>query len=48
MHKDVTLVTVFDLFLDSLSASVEKLDAAANQGEKLVQTRMLCDKLTAS
>lgn len=29
MHKDVTFAAVFDLFLDSLSASVEKLETAS-------------------
>ena len=29
MPKDVTLATVFDLFLDSLSGSVEKLKSAS-------------------
>lgn len=44
MHKDVTFAAVFDLFLDSLSASVEKLETASrccskSRGKKeLVQT----------
>lgn len=29
MYKDVTFAAVFDLFLDSLSASVEKLETAS-------------------
>lgn len=36
MHKDVTLATVFDLFLESLSGSVEELKTTPdeNQGGK--------------